>query len=223
MPNLREYSVALFGEIDRAVIDADKKDTPANAAIMTMVDNLLPNSTALGQHGWYRELEEFLNIPGVRRTDRLFEFPSFEDAKKGLYRQPREDYDVPNEVPRDDDRHPALARAAYAVVVMEKIRRIKNEFRDPDAPWIDQDPNLMSLLPGVVNPWPKVGKPIAGQAEPGFYTAQEKAAALEAVIDEIVDQETWLLKSGEAVGRQFALCAKPCFGTLEDSGGQYCS
>lgn len=29
--------------------------------------------------------------------------------------------------------------------------------------------------------------------------------------------------TGEEVSKQFAERAKPCFGTLEDSGGQYCS
>lgn len=226
MTNLRSYSLALFGEIDKEVMKADSADTPANTAILAMTEKLLPNSAALGEHGWYGELEEFLNLPKVRNmqsTRSRFTFPSFDDAKKGLARQPSEDRDLPSAEPQDDDYHPALARATYAVVVLEKIRRIKNAYRDPDTPELDEDFQLMSLLPGLVNPWLKGGKQIVGQAEPGFFTAQEKADALAAVIDEINDQETWLVKAGEAVDPQFAQCAKPCFGTLEDSGGEYCS
>lgn len=80
----------------------------------------------------------------------------------------------------------------------------------------------MNLLPGLVNPWPKVARAENGEIQRVYSTA-EKVDSIEAAIDQIYDHESWRIKAGEAVSREFALCAEPCFGTLEDSGGQYCS
>ena len=69
MPNLRTNSMALFGEIDRIAIEADKNPSAMNDAVLDAVESLLPNTTALGQRGWYGELQEFLNSPKVRAND----------------------------------------------------------------------------------------------------------------------------------------------------------
>ena len=73
---MREYSMALFGQIDQIAIDADKNPGPMNDAVLNTVENLLPNSTALGQRGWYGELQEFLNNPKVREGSQPFAFPT---------------------------------------------------------------------------------------------------------------------------------------------------
>ena len=89
MPNLRAYSMALFGQIDQIAIEADQDPSPDNDAVLTTVGNLLPNSTALGQRGWYGELQEFLNSPKVREGSQPFAFPSFEEATVELSGLPR--------------------------------------------------------------------------------------------------------------------------------------
>ena len=80
MPNLRAHSMALFGQIDQIAIEADQDPSPANDAVLATVGNLLPNSTGLGQRGWYSELQEFLNSPKVREGSRPFAFPEFSEA-----------------------------------------------------------------------------------------------------------------------------------------------
>lgn len=47
MPNIRGYSLALFGQIDQEAIDADKNPGPMNDAVLATIENFLPNST-----GW---------------------------------------------------------------------------------------------------------------------------------------------------------------------------
>ncbi len=214
MPNLRAYSMALFGQIDQIAIDADKNPGPMNDAVLTTVENLLPNSTALGQRGWYGELQEFLNLPQVREGSQPFAFPSFEDATLELSGLPRVTRTFGGDpVVLDEDRHPALARAAYASVILEKVRQVRADYLDE--PEI-RDNQMLGILPGVLDAWPTVRN---GELVPG----DDKAVALEGRISEIVDQESFLRVAGEEVSPHFAERAKPCFGTLEDSGGQYCS
>ena len=212
MPNLREYSMALFGQIDQIAIDADKNPGPMNDAVLNTVENLLPNSTALGQRGWYGELQEFLNNPKVREGSQPFAFPTFEDATLALSGIEPITRTLGEPIVLDEDRHPALARAAYASVILEKVRQVQESYGQPGL----RDNLLMGILPVVLDSWPTVKN---GELVPG----DEKASNLEGRIAEIVDQKSFLRIAGEEVSKQFAERAKPCFGTLEDSGGEYCS
>ena len=212
MPNLRAHSMALFGQIDQIAIEADQDPSPANDAVLATVGNLLPNSTGLGQRGWYSELQEFLNSPKVREGSQPFAFPEFSEATVALSGLPRLDRSSIDFVPPDEDRHPALARAAYACVILEKVRLVKNAYQEQ--PEIRNN-QLWSMMPAILDSWPVED----GQVR----TGEDKSLALESRIDEIVDQESFVRIAGEEVSKQFAERAKPCFGTLEDSGGQYCS
>ncbi|MGH3676105.1 MAG: hypothetical protein ACRDU5_10280 [Mycobacterium sp.] len=213
MPNIRAYSMALFGQIDQIASDADQDPSPMNDAVLATVENLLPNSTGLGQRGWYRELQVFLNSPKVREGREPFEFPGFEDARAHLADLPRVTRTLGDPVVLDDDRHPALARAAYASVIFEKIRQVRSGYLEQ--PEI-RDNQMLAILPGVLDAWPTV-------REGELLSGDDKAFALEGRIAEIVDQKSFVRIAGEQVSEQFAERAKPCFGTLEDSGGQYCS
>ena len=115
-------------------------------------------------------------------------------------------------VPPDEDRHPALARAAYASVILEKVRQVKERYGQPET----SEQPIVGILPAVLDSWPTV-------RTGNWYPATRRPATLEGRIAEIVDQESFLRIAGEEVSKQFAERAKPCFGTLEDSGGQYCS
>ncbi len=215
MPNQRAYSLALFGQIDQEVIDADERSRNVDDAVLATVESLMPHSTALGQHGWYRELEKFLNAPTVREGSEPFAFPTFAEATEALSNLPRIDRTSIDAEPLDEDRQPALARAVYACVVLDKIRRVKNSFRVDDDPELTRDNVLWGILPPVLDGWPMPG----GQ----ILSGEQKAQALEDRIDEIVDQDSFVRVAGEEISPQFAERAKPCFGTLEDAGGEYCS
>lgn len=216
MPNIRGYSLALFGQIDQEAIDADKDPGPMNDAVLTTIENFLPNSTGLGQRGWFLELERFLGSSRVRgpRSGEPFRFPSYEEAIVALGGiRPMEARSAFSFEPLDDDRHPALARAAYAVLVIEKIRRVKNSFSTQPIP---RDNQLLQILPGILDPWPV-------EKEGRILTAEDKAEAFTMRFDEIVDRESFMRVGSEVISPEFAERSKPCFGTLEDSGGEYCS
>ena len=151
MPNLRAYSMALFGQIDQIAIEADQDPSPANDAVLDTVGNLLPNSTGLGQRGWYSELQEFLNSPKVREGSQPFAFPEFSEATEALSGMPRLDRSSIDFVPPDEDRHPALARAAYASVILEKVRLVKEAYgatRDSEQPAVVNDARHPRFLAG---------------------------------------------------------------------------
>lgn len=210
MPNIRAYSMALFGEIDREAVDADRNPSPMNDAVLATVEGFLPHSTGLGQRDWYHELEEFLNTPAVReQSSEPYTFPPFADATEALSNLPRPDRSDPDFVPLPDDRHPALARAVYACVTLEKIRLVKKSFVEPGP----RNEEMWSILAPVLDAWP---------AEIGRTTPQ-RIQELEARLDEIVDRDSFVRVATQVISEEFAECAKPCFGTLEDSGGQYCS
>ncbi len=204
MPNFRQASLALFGQIDQEAVDADKEPSPMNDAVLATIERFLPNSTGLGQRGWFHELEEFLNSPKIREPrSQPFRFPTYEEATEELSGiQPVDGRSSLDFEPLDTDRSPALARAAYALVVLEKIRAAKNGFTDdPIAP----DDQLFGMLPGILDSWPaeKNGEPL---------TPDAKVQALVARIDEMVDRESFLRIAGEEISPQFAERAKPCFG-----------
>lgn len=215
MPNIRGYSLALFGQIDQEAIDADKNPGPMNDAVLATIENFLPNSTGLGQRGWYRELESFLGsvqLPDPSRE--LFRFPTFDEATAALGgMKPMRTRSARSFELFDEDRHPALARAAYAVLVMEKIRSVKNSFTTQQIP---RDERLMQILPGILDPWPV-------EKEKGILTPDDKVDAFAMRFDEMVDRDSFMRVTGEQISPEFAERSKPCFGTLEDSGGQYCS
>ena len=157
-------------------------------------------------------MQEFLNNPKVREGSQPFTFPSFDDATLALSGMEPITRTLEEPVVLDEDRHPALARAAYASVVLEKVRLVQESYGQPGP----RNSQLMQILPIVLDSWPTV-------REERLVPGDEKALNLEARIAEIVDQKSFLRIATEEVSEAFAEGAKPCFGTLEDSGGQYCS
>ena len=68
--------LAIFGAIDELVIEARKGNRgEADQKVLTAAAQLLPNSTGFGQAGWYRQLEGFLNTPGIRNEIRTRVLP----------------------------------------------------------------------------------------------------------------------------------------------------
>ncbi|MCV7168969.1 hypothetical protein H7I41_03410 [Mycobacterium manitobense] len=212
MADIRSEVTALFGAIDELVVEADADPgTGANADIVDLAERLLPNTTGLGRQGWFQELQEFFGSDAVRnpRSRYLYSFPSAEDARANLNREPNPDR-VWNSFQAKEDRHPALARAAFALVAWERLNLLRHGRIDE---------TVMTVLPGLLDPWPV--EPTVPR--PGRRDAVGNAEYLLERIERIQDRESWIVLAGEAVSEQFAKDSSRCFGTLEDAGGQYCS
>jgi hypothetical protein len=83
--NLLQSQLAFFGAIDDAVLYAKAGHGPNPDAVLSIVETLLPGTTGFGQAGWYRELEQFANRPGVRNRDlHSVAFPSIPAALEYL-------------------------------------------------------------------------------------------------------------------------------------------
>lgn len=185
-----------------------------NEAVLSTIESFLPNSTGLGQRGWFHELEEFLDGVRIREiSSQPFRFPAYDEAIEQLNAIKPVDRSSFDFEPLDEDRNPALARAAYAYVVLEKIRAAKNGFSEiPIAP----DSRLFEVLPGILDAWPV-------EKEGRILTPDAKVEAFVGRLEEMVDRDSFVRIAGEQISPHFAERAKPCFGTLEDSGGEYCS
>jgi hypothetical protein len=83
--NLLQSQLAFFGAIDEAVLYAKEGHGANPDAVLSIVETLLPNTTGFGQAGWYRELEQFANRPGVLNPGlRSITFPSVPAALEYL-------------------------------------------------------------------------------------------------------------------------------------------
>jgi hypothetical protein len=67
--NLLQSQLSFFGAIDDAVLFAKRGGGAHPDAVLRIVETLLPGTTGFGQSGWYRELLDFANRPGVRNPD----------------------------------------------------------------------------------------------------------------------------------------------------------
>jgi hypothetical protein len=84
--NLLQSQLSFFGAIDEAVLFAKEGHGPNPDAVLHIVETLLPGTTGFGQAGWYRELEQFANRPGVKNDELRtpITFPSVTDALEYL-------------------------------------------------------------------------------------------------------------------------------------------
>ena len=85
MLNLLQSQLSFFGAIDQAVLYAQQGHGENPDTVLRTVEALLPGTTGFGQAGWYRELEQFANRPGVRNPGlRSVAFPTVEQALEYL-------------------------------------------------------------------------------------------------------------------------------------------
>ena len=72
----------------------------------------------------------------------------------------------------DEDRHPARARAAYASVVLEKIRQVREGYGQPGT----RNNQMMGILPGVLDAWPTVrsGELVSGDDKAVWVGGQDR-------------------------------------------------
>jgi hypothetical protein len=80
--NLLQSQLSFFGAIDEAILLAQQGHGDNPDAVLRAVAPLLPGTTGFGQAGWYGELLDFANRPGVRNADFRgpITFPSVEQS-----------------------------------------------------------------------------------------------------------------------------------------------
>ena len=241
--------LAIFGAVDELVVEARKGNRGSiDQAVLATAEKLLPNSTGFGEAGWYRELEQFFNREGIRNPARTrVVFPDLDAATKELTNVPEPATgsdkgssemattfaavtgptgDGPGEPAgiapiRDPDKpggfedqtlynsakDPVLARAGYAAFVLLKLGKLVGWDQLPR----DLTTPLTQVLRTSLRSFTSADKIIA--------TADEIVAQVE----NINSRQQWADFVGGRVSALFAGESKPCFGTLQEINGQYCS
>jgi hypothetical protein len=235
--------LAIFGAIDEMVLEARKGNRGADdQKVLKTAARLLPNSTGFGQAGWYRELTQFLGAPGIRNENRrgLFTFPSLDDATGELARVPPPettptgsggDADTTSDRSQtspvagadtsrnpdsaggfehqtlyDSANDPALARASYGAWVLQQLQQIGGADRSND-------------LHGVVNVAIRAFHPDLGED----FVRTSAGNLLDR--GDIATRGEWVdfVTKGLQLGAPFAASSLPCFGSLHEIDGKYCS
>ena len=93
MLNLLQSQLAFFGAIDEAVLYAKEGHGAKPDEVLRTVGTLLPGTTGFGQAGWYHELHDFANRPGVRNRGLRgpVAFPSVEQSLEYLQAETAEE------------------------------------------------------------------------------------------------------------------------------------
>jgi hypothetical protein len=259
--NLLQSQLSFFGAIDEAVLFAKEGHGKNPDEVLSIVGTLLPGTTGFGQAGWYHELHDFANRPGVRNpglrgpvafpsVEQSLEYlqaetaeermrlatdvlraeptpeptpqprtePPSEPTPKGTTEPPPEPPRTPAALPERvaDSQYtsyhdPVLARSAYAAMVLARIDDLGGM-----PPRLTVIPNLPAqIMVAAVGSWggPTLGGPTLEQ------TVRE-------LLDEakrVESRQQWHSFAAKKINQQFADQSLPCFGTLENFGGQYCS
>jgi hypothetical protein len=242
--NLLQSQLSFYGAIDEAVLFAKEGGGDNPDAVLRIVGTLLPNTTGFGQAGWYDELHDFANRHDVRNPELRapVAFPSVEQslqylqastpdrrmrlATAALEAEPRTDPSGPLRTPaalpeRVADtaytsyHDPVLARSAYAAMVLARIDDLGGM-----PPRLAAIPNLPAqiMAPAVLF-W--AGTPQL--FDPGNPTSDQTVRQLLNEAKRVESRTQWHSFAAKKVNQQFADQSLPCFGTLEDFGGQYCS
>ncbi|MDF2823207.1 MAG: hypothetical protein K0R68_615 [Mycobacterium sp.] len=237
--------LALYGEIDNQVVAARNGTTAEDRAVVRLVETMLPGTTGFGQAGWYRELERFANRLRRKRAGgepvEPVRFPTFTESIHHLANLPL----LPSAEPAKDttaahrssspavalrhtdrstDLDPALAKAAYAAAVLDKISRIRLSDVPLSAPINNIGPALAGWLPTTFDARNDESVRADLDTVEGRRTrSTDLAAELVGRMDQITGRAEYSDIAREVVSAEFADMSLPCFGTLEDSGGLYCS
>jgi hypothetical protein len=231
--NLLQTQLSFFGAIDEAVLFAKRGGGENPDAVLRTVETMLPGTTGFGQAGWYRELEEFANRPEVRVSRSPARFPGAPEAL-GYLQAPTHDermrlaFDslgpepsgtparLPERIGNYDPTHdPVLARSAYAAMVLAKIANLGGM---PPEHRATPDMHAQIMAPAI-NFWrgsPDQFDASNPRSDPTVQNLLDQA-------DSVHSRQQWHSLAAEEVDPKFADQSLPCFGTLEDLHGQYCS
>jgi hypothetical protein len=260
--NLLQSQLSFYGAIDEAVLFAKEGHGEHPHAVLRTVGILLPGTTGFGQAGWYGELQDFANRPGVRNPDfpTPVMFPSVEQSIQYLQAADHEarrqlataalggtePTPEPTPQPRTEPpseplppappeatatpaalperigpeaytsyHDPVLARSAYAAMVLERIADLGGL-----PPQLTAIPDLPAqIMAPAVAYWG--GTP--NQFNPGNPRSDPTVRSLLNHAKRTNSRQSWHGFATRKVNQKFANQSLPCFGTLEDFGGQYCS
>ena len=219
--------LAIYGAIDNLVVQARKGTNPStDQAVLTTAAKLLPKTTGFGEAGWYRELEQFINRAGVRSSDQpdYLTFPTLGQAVAELssvpppmseselvqVRNPSAPGGFESQTFHDSAHDPVLARAGYGAFALLKLGEI--------AGWETFDANLRDDLRAVLA---VAVRSFTALDDPGQVNAATDA--ITAVVDSTDTRQRWTALAAGHVSEEFAQVSKPCFGTLDEVNGKYCS
>jgi hypothetical protein len=229
--NLLQSQLSFFGAIDEAVLFAKEGHGENPDAVLRTVEAMLPHTTGFGQAGWYRELEDFANRPGVRVSPSPARFPSAQEALGYLQASTHDERmrlasdslgpepsgtpaRLPERVGAYDPTHdPVLARSTYAAMVLAKIANLGGM-----PPGLPPDMHAQIVAPAI-NFWR--GSP--DQFDAGNPRSDPTVQNLLDQADSVHSRQHWHSLAAEEVDPKFADQSLPCFGTLVDVNGQYCS
>ena len=240
MLNLLQSQLAFYGAIDEAVVYAQQGKGKNRDKVLRYVEAMLPGTTGFGQAGWYRELEQFANRPGVRTSAAPVKFPSFTDSL-GYLSEPtpvaRREVAVaafqrvqgdnePTANPLAEhvdgsyypDEDPVLTRCAYAAMVLQKIHNLGGLPPTLKAPQTPQDAPER-IMAYALNSWGGSTKKLTDRA----MKQRKKVQSVLSQADAIDSRDSWHRLAKSKFGEKFADQSLPCFGTLVDVDGQYCS
>ncbi len=260
MLNLLQSQLSFYGAIDDAVLYAKEGGGANPDAVLRIVGTLLPGTTGFGQAGWYRELQEFANLPHVRNPDfnGTVAFPRVDDSLRYLQASDhdarselaaaalREAIPAPTPEPTAQPRteppsppppeatggpaalperigpdvytslqDPVLARSAYAAMVLQRIDDLGG--LPPELRELDDLP--AQIMAPAVNFW--AGTP--NQFDRDDPRSDPTVRSLLNHAKRTNSRKQWQNFAAKKVNQKFANQSLPCFGTLEEFGGQYCS
>jgi hypothetical protein len=219
--------LAIYGAIDDLVVQARKgTNGSTDQAVLTTAARLLPNTTGFGQAGWYGELEQFINRDGVCSPDQreYLTFPTLGEATAELssvppprsesepiqVRNPSAPGGFESQTFHDSAHDPVLARAGYGAFALLKLCEI--------AGWEKFDANLRDDLTAVlgvtVRSFTALGDPVRVNTATDAFTAG---------VESTDTRQQYATLAADHVSEEFAQVSKPCFGTLEEINGKYCS
>ncbi|WP_113964440.1 hypothetical protein [Mycobacterium shimoidei] len=232
--NLLQTQLSFFGAIDEAVRYAKQGNGENPDAVLRTVETLLPGTTGFGQAGWYRELEDFANRPSVRVFRSPVRFPTVSESLGYLQASTAEERMgrsiewpgrdtglAPAQLPErvadayDPAHDPVLARSAYAAMVLAKIDNLGGT-----PPEIREIENLSAqIMTASVNFWRETPDRFDADSPLSDQTVQ----ILLDQAERVDSRRSWHTLAAQVVDPKFADQSLPCFATLEDDNGQYCS
>jgi hypothetical protein len=238
--NLLQSQLAFFGAIDEAVLYAKQGRGKNWDKVLRTVEAMLPGTTGFGQAGWYGELEQFANRPEVRTSDAPVTFPNFTDALNYLHEPtPAKRHEVAvaafQGVQGDFDpmanplvehvegsyysnEDPVLARCAYAAMVLQQIDelgglppKLKSAQTPQDAP--------ARIMAYATSSWRGSTTKVSDSA----VKSRKKVQSVLSQAGAIGSRDDWHTLAEGTFGKKFADQSLPCFGTLVNVDGEYCS